>query len=476
MKHWSRATWTLAITSIAVYLVSLDVTIVNVGFRAIVEDLGPDRVTLLTWVFSGYSIAFAAGLLTAGRLADRLGRKRIFLLGIVVFGIGSVLCGLAPTAEILVASRIVQAVGGALVLPASIALLLLEFPVEKRTMAIGINGAVGGVAAATGPAIGGVIVDQASWHWLFLVNIPLCAVAVWLGRRHLVESRADGTASRPDVAGAALAMASVALFVLAIIQGEEWGWTSAGVIGSIAGSIVLGVGVVVRCRTHPDPVLDLALFRLRFVTAANLATLLFSMGFFAMFFVNVQFLQGVWQYSTIASGLATVPGPLMAGAFAVPAGKWAQRRGHARVIVAGTGLLATGIALLGVLAGTEARYWAMYLPVQLVTGIGVGLSISTLGSAANAFLPPNRFAMGSAVNSTARQVGGAVGIAAVAAILASADDAADPLTGFHRSWVFIVVTVATSGAVMAVLFRRPTATEVDASRVPAAAPATVGPG
>lgn len=475
MGAWQRSSKVLALTSIGVYLVSLDVTVVNVGFRSFVEDFGADQTNLLTWVLSGYNIAFAAGLLTAGRLADVYGRKRIFLLGMVVFSIGSALCGLAPSAGFLVAARVLQALGGALILPASVALLLPEFPVERRSVAIGINGAVGGIAAASGPAIGGVVVEHLGWHWLFFLNLPLCAFAVWLGRRLLVETRAEG-AQRPDVLGAMLAMASVALLTLAIIQGEQWGWSSGRTIGTLAVSLVLGAVFVGLCRVQRDPVLDLALFRLRFFTAANIASLLFSMGFYAMFFTNIQWLQGVWDYSVVASGMAMVPGPLMAAVFAAPAGRWAQQHGHTRVVVPGTLLLGGGLTALNLLIEPEPSYWTMYFPVMVVMGIGVGLSISTLGSANSAYLPQHRFAMGSAVNSTARQVGAGLGIAIVTALGAAAPED-DPLAGFHRSWWFASGVVLLAGVAMAVLFRRPTKAQLDASTIapPAGQPARSSP-
>jgi EmrB/QacA subfamily drug resistance transporter len=470
MGAWQRSSKVLALTSIGVYLVSLDVTVVNVGFRSFIEDFGADQANLLTWVLSGYNIAFAAGLLTAGRLADTYGRKRIFLLGMAVFAVGSALCGIAPSAGFLVAARVVQALGGALILPASVALLLPEFPVEKRSVAIGINGAVGGIAAASGPAIGGLVVEHLGWHWLFFLNLPLCALAIWIGRRLLVETRAE-SAQRPDVNGAALAMGSVALLTLAIIQGEQWGWSSGRTLGTLAVAVALGVVFVARCRVQADPVLDLALFRLRFFTAANVAALLFSMGFFAMFFTNIQWLQGVWEYSVISSGMAMVPGPLMAAVFAAPAGRWAQQHGHAKVVVPGTLLLGGGVAVMNLLIEPEASYWTLYFPVMIVTGIGVGLSISTLGSANSAYLPQHRFAMGSAVNSTARQVGAGLGIAIVTAIDAAAPDD-DPLAGFHRSWWFISATVVLAGVAMAALFRRPTEAQLAASAItPAGRPA-----
>jgi len=456
----SRGSKVLLLTSVGVYLVALDVSVLNVAFGSLVEDFGPEHRTLLAWVFSGYNIAFAAALLSAGRAADRFGRKRAFLLGTAVFAVGSALCAVSPSAGALVGARVVQAIGGALVMPASLALVLPEFPVERRSAAIGIWGAVGGVAAATGPSLGGVLVENLGWRSVFVVNLPICAAAVAVGARLLRESRESAALGLPDVIGALLATSGVGLLTLGVVQGEEWGWSSARVVGSwVAAAALLG-GFVARSRRHPAPVLDLALLRLRFFSAANATALVFAMGFFGMFFTNIQFLQQVWGYSVIGSGLAMTPGPLLAAAWAAPAGRLAQRHGHERVIVPGIALFTTGIVLLLAFADAEPAYWTLYFPAMVLTGTGVGLTISTVGSASNAYLPPDRFAMGSAFNATCRQVGAALGVASVAALRAGSDD---PLAGFDRSWWFIAVTAIASGAVMAAFYRRPTEAQVRAA-------------
>ncbi len=468
----SRGWKVLALTSLGVYLVALDVSVLNVAFRTMLEDFGPEHRTLLAWVLSGYNIAFAAALLTAGRAADRFGRKRAFLVGVAIFGGGSVLCGLAPTPGLLIAARVVQALGGALLFPASLALVLPEFPVTRRSAAIGIWGAVGGIAAATGPTIGGIIVDRLDWRWIFFVNVPVCAVALVVGSRLLREWREPNARGLPDVVGALLAMAGVGLFTLAVVQGEEWGWTSGRVGVALTAAAVLLAGFVVRCRRHPAPVLDLALLRLRFFTAANIAVFLFSVGFFAMFFSNVQFLQEVWGYSIVSSGMALSPGPLVAAAMAPLAGRWAERYGHQRMIVPGLACFTAGMATLWAAAGSDPEYLTMFLPAMVVTGIGVGLALPTLGSASNAYLPADRFAMGSAFNATCRQVGAALGVAAVTAIRLSADT---PLQGYERSWAFICACSAAAGIAMVALYRRPTAAELAAADVaPSAPPAVAG--
>ncbi len=462
MFGWSRGAKVLALTSIGVMLVSIDISIVNVAFGSFVKQWPESRRTL-TWVFSAYNIAYAAGLLTAGRLADAFGRKRAFLGGLAIFMVGSLLCALAPSALFLVGARIVQALGGAILTPASLALVLPEFAVERRSAAIGIWGAVGGVSAASGPTLGGYLIDSFGWHSIFLVNVPLCLIAFFIGVRLLRESR-DETAPRAvDYFGAVLAVSGVALLTLVIVQSDEWGWVSARSLLLLAVAVAILVAFMARCNTVAHPVLDLRLFKLPFVTAASLSGFVFTMGFFAMIFVNTQWLQMIWHYSPSRSGLAIAPGPIMAAIVAAPAGKLAQRVGHGRVVAAGSLIMATGIMGLNLWITETPHYWGMYFPLFALTGIGVGLCISTISSSATAFLPQPKFAMGSALNNTARQIGAALGVAVVSSMLVSAAKSDDPIAGFHNAWTFISVAVLLAGAAMLALFRRPTAAQLEAA-------------
>ncbi len=450
----SRPYRVLAISSVAIFLVSLDVSILNVAFRSIVAEYGVEKRTLLTWCFSGYNIAYAAALLTSSRIADRVGRKRVFISGTLVFVFGSLVCALSTSAEMLVAARLIQAMGGALLTPASLALVLPEFPVEKRSAAIGIWGAVGGIAAAVGPTVGGILVDTLSWHWVFGINIPIGLLAVGLAIKHLNETPKQVTGS-PDVIGALLSMGGVGLVVLAIVEGERWGWTTIGTAGSVLGGLAFVAAFVLWCRTKKDAVLELSLTKLRFFAAGNLASMVFSIGFFAMFFVNIQFLQNVWSYSAVKAGLGVSPGPIMAAVFAFPAGKWAERHGHRTIVTIGCVVFAVGILLNLTFLDGDPSYLFPYLPGMMITGVGVGLTISTLGSSSNAFLPPVRMAMGSAVNTTVRQIGAALGIAIASALL-SAGAKIDTMTGYRRSWTMITGVALLAAAVMAVLYRKPT--------------------
>ncbi|MFM8867467.1 MAG: MFS transporter [Ilumatobacteraceae bacterium] len=461
--HWSRGAKVLALTSVGVTLVSLDISIVNVAFGAIAKDF-PDSRRTLTWVFSAYNIAYAAGLLTAGRLADAFGRKRAFLTGLSIFMVGSLLCAFAPSAFMLVVARAVQAIGGAILTPSSLALVLPEFPVEKRSAAIGIWGAVGAVAAASGPTIGGFLVDTFSWHAVFLVNIPLCVLALAVGIRLLRESRDESAPRTVDYFGAMLAVLGVGLLTLMIVQSDEWGWITQRALSVLAGAVVFLVAFVLRCRVAAHPVLDLKLLKLPFVTAAAISGFGFTMGFFSLIFVNTQWLQTVWNYSPSRSGLAGIPGPVMAAIVAAPAGRLAQRVGHGKVVAAGALILCTGNMFLSFWVTETPNYLTHYFPVMIYTGIGVGLCISTISSSATAFLPQTKFAMGSALNNTARQIGAALGVALVSSILVSALARDKYLDGFHMAWRLTSLVILLSGAAMLLLYRRPTSEQLSLAK------------
>ncbi|MGA1300126.1 MAG: MFS transporter [Ilumatobacteraceae bacterium] len=455
MKNWSRGAKVLALTSIGVMLVSLDISIVNVAFGSFVAEWPENRRTL-TWIFSAYNIAYAAGLLTAGRLADAFGRKRAFLSGLMIFMLGSILCAVSPTAIFMVIARVIQAVGGAILTPASLALVLPEFAVEKRSAAIGIWGAVGGISAASGPMIGGFLVDTFGWHSVFLVNVPFCLLAFVIGLKLLRESR-DETAPRTvDYFGALLVVLGVGLITLMIVQSDEWGWVSNRSLIIFVISFLLLGAFIWRCNQVAHPVLDLRLFRLPFVTAAAIGGFAFSMGFFSMIFVNTQWLQVVWGYSPSLSGIAGSPGPLAAAFVAAPAGKLANRIGHGKVVAVGALIMSLGIGWMNFFITPENHYWDFYFPTMVVTGIGVGLCISTISSSATAFLPQPRFAMGSALNNTSRQIGAALGIALVSSLLVAATKTDDPTNGFHAAWTLMTGVILLSGLAMLTLFRRPT--------------------
>ncbi|MFZ9842889.1 MAG: MFS transporter [Ilumatobacteraceae bacterium] len=465
-KSLSYAYRVLGLTAIATFLVSLDISIVVVAKRTIDEDLGGG--SLLTWVFSAYAIAYAAALLTAGRFADVFGRKRSFIRGVLWFSFGSLLCGIAPTAWFLVLARVIQAFGGAQLSPASLALVLPEFPVEKRTQAIAIWGATGGLAAALGPSIGGILVDTLGWRSLFFLNIPFTLITVVVGQKLLKESRDPNAQRKVDYLSAALGFSGVALVVLGISQSEVWGWVNRSTIGSIVVGVALCLLFALRCHRAENPILDLKLFRLPFVVAANVAGVLFSMGFIGMWLLNTFWLQAVWGYSVALSGLATMPGPASAAFVAPFAGRYADKFGHSRVLLAGSLLLTSGTLGLSLTLPDTPEYLTHYFPWMLITGVGVGLSISTLSSSATAFLKPAQLAMGSALNNTFRQVGTALGAALSLAIAAptlarvetarqSGESMLDVSTReLHNAWYMNAGIYLAAGIAMIAIFRRPT--------------------
>jgi EmrB/QacA subfamily drug resistance transporter len=448
----------LALTSVGFLLTALDFTIVNVAFRDLKADFGASAAGLLPWTLSGYSIAFAAGLLTAGRMADTFGRKRAFLVGTATFTTASMLCGLAPSPKFLIGARVVQAIGGALIVPAATALVLPEFPIARRAWVMGVIGTIGSVAAATGPGIGGVITTHLGWRWVFFVNMPFCVATLILGPRLLTESRDASAARRPDFIGAALAIGSVAVLTLAIVQGEAWGWSSATELIVFVAAIVLGIAFVSRCRRTSNPVLDLSLLQLRYVSSANIAGLLYSMGFYALFFTNVGWLQDTWAYSEQRSGLSIVPGPLMAAVTSIYAGRLSKRFGPERIAVPSCLTLGAVVLTMSLLAPEQPSELAFIFYVAC-TGSMIGMAIVSLSSCANAFLPAQRFAMGSALYSTGRQVGAALGIAIASALQAAASGP----TGLRRSWVYCALAIAGAGTVIATGYRRPTDAQLAAS-------------
>ena len=451
-----RAWRVLAVTSLGVFIVLLDTTIINIAFPAITAAFPSTTRAALSWVLNAYAIVFAALLITAGRTADQLGRRRMFLIGLAVFAATSAACGLAPTLPALVAGRALQAVGAALLVPTSLALLLAEFPRSRRSMAVGLWGAVGAVAAASGPLLGALLVETIGWRWIFLANPPVCTLAIATGGRLLRESTDPQATGLPDLLGVALVIAATALAALGIVQGPDWGWTSPRTAGSLLAAAALGVLFVLRTRRAARPVVDLALFRVPSFGVANLATLLFSTAFFAIGLGNVLFLTGVWQWSVLHAAAAILPAPLTVALVAGPAGRLADRLGHAPIIVPGALLFAAGQLWFATRVGPTPAYVQQWLPGLLLGGLGIGLALPTLGSAAAATLPAANFALGSAVNATARQLGAVLGVSMLVAVL-STPPPSQAMAAFDRTWTAIGI-VAVAAAITSLALRRASST------------------
>lgn len=440
----------ITIASAGAYLAFLDTTIVNTAFPDVAASFPEADRAALSWILDAYFIVIAALLVPMGALADRIGRKRTFLWSVGAFVVTSAVAAAAPTLEVLVAARVLQGVAAAAMAPTSLALVLDAYPVERRATGVGLWGAAAALAAASGPPLGGVLVDVADWRWIFLVNLPLGALVVVAGLRSLRESRDERATRMPDLPGSLVAVAGLGLLALGIVEGEGWGWTSAGVLGSFAGAAVLLAVLVYRCLTHPRPVVDPALMRIASFRTANLGTLLFAMAFFSTILGNILFLTAVWEYSVLDAGLATVPGPLASAIVAGPAGRLADRFGHRALIVPGTIVYALGLLVLRG-AGTTPDYVGVWLPGMLLAGVGIGLAFPTMGAAAVAHVDPRDFGSASAVSSAFRQFGAVLGTALLVAIvgepqsLPAADAAAD------EAYLFAVAASVLSGLVALLL-------------------------
>ena len=441
-----RRTAGILIASAGAYLALLDTTIVNTAFPDIAASFPESDRAALSWILDAYFIVIAALLVPLGAVADRIGRKRTFLWSVGGFVITSAVAAAAPTLEVLVAARSLQGVAAAGMSVTSLALVLDAYPVERRATGVGLWGAAAAIAAASGPPLGGLLVEVADWRWIFLVNLPIGALVVFAGLRVLQESRDERATGMPDLPGSIVAVAGLGLLALGIVEGESWGWGSARVLGAFAGAAVLMAVLVRRCMTHPRPVVDPALMRVPSFRLANIGTLLFAMAFFSAVLGNILFLTGVWGYSVLDAGLATVPGPLAGAIVAGPAGRLADRFGHRALIVPGTLFYAAGLLMLRS-AGTEPDYVGVWLPGMLLAGIGIGLAFPTLGAAAVAHIHPNDFGSASAVSSAFRQFGAVLGTALLVAIvgepasLRAADAAAD------EAYLFAVLASLLSGVV-----------------------------
>ncbi|MHB8694135.1 MAG: MFS transporter [Solirubrobacteraceae bacterium] len=431
---------------VGVFMASLDLFIVNIAFPDIERSFHGSTLSSLSWVLNAYAIAFAALLVPAGRWADRAGRKTAFLLGLGIFSASSAACAAAPSIAVLVAARAVQAGGAALLFPTSLGLLLPEYPVSKRGAAVGIWSAVGGIAAAAGPPLGGVLV-QAGWRWVFIVNVPIGLIALVAGWRLLHNTREEHVTGRPDVIGAGLFTAAIASLTLAIVQGQSWGWSGGRVLGLFAASLVLLVGVGVRSARHPLPLIEPVIVRTRAIALANLAGILFFMAFATMLLGGVLYQTQVWHVSVLRAGLQIAPGPMMAAIFAFPGGILGQRFGQRYIGGLGALLFALGGVWFRSHLTLTPDYAGALLPSQLLTGAGVGLVLPSLSSAATAPLPPSRFATGTAVLGMSRQLGSALGVAIFIAILGH-PTAAGALHAFRGGWTFLIATSLAAGVAL----------------------------
>jgi EmrB/QacA subfamily drug resistance transporter len=466
-KKW----WTLVAVSFGLFMIMLDNTIVNVALPSIQRDLGL-KVSELEWVVTGYALTFGAFMLTGGKLADLLGRRRIFVVGLVVFTGASLACGLAGSAGMLIGARVVQGLGAAMMNPATLSIITVTFPPHQRGRAIGIWAGVSALALAIGPLLGGLLSERVNWNWIFFINVPVGVLAVAAAFLFINESRDTSREQRPDFPG--LVTSTVGLFALTygLIEANNYGWGSTRILASFAVAAV-SLGSFVFLELHQRlPMLDLSLFKNRTFAGANSVMLLLGLAMFGVFFFVSLYVQNILGYSPIQAGASFLPWTLLIMVLAPQAGHLNDRVGPRWLVTGGMVIIACALFIFS-RYGEGATFWDL-LPAMLLGGVGMSATMAPVTATAMGAVPRDKAGVGSAVLNSMRQVGGSIGLALLGAIVAQSVPsngrpvASDFVTGYHHA-LEVSTLIALSGAAIAFFTLR----KVQHSPEPAQAPAAV---
>jgi EmrB/QacA subfamily drug resistance transporter len=450
----NRKWWTLGAVAFGLFMIMLDNTIVNVALPSIQRDLDIG-ISELEWVFNGYALTFGVLMLTGGKLADLLGRRRIFIAGLVIFTLASLFCGLATSAGWLIGARVVQGAGSALMNPATLSIITATFPPRQRGMAIGIWAGVSAMALAIGPLVGGLITEHWSWNWIFFINVPVGILAIIVTRLVVDESRDTSAGQRLDLPG--LMTSAVALFALtyALIEANNYGWTSARILGLFAVAIVGFVAFVLLEKHQRAPMLDLDLFRNGTFAGANSVMLLVGLAMFGVFFYNSLFIQNVLGFSAVQTGASFLPMTVLIIIVAPIAGKFSDRVGSRWLVGVGMVLLSASLFIFSRLDATS-NFWDI-LPGLLIGGFGMAIVMTPITAAAMGSVPIDKAGVGSAVLNSMRQVGGSLGIAVMGAIVAASatgqPGTPESLQGFvtgYQHALEVAACIALAGSVLSV--------------------------
>jgi EmrB/QacA subfamily drug resistance transporter len=416
---------------------------VNVALPSIRSSLGMG-IEGLEWVVAGYALTFAAFMLIGGKLADFLGRRLIFMIGLAVFTGASLACGLAPNGSFLIGARVVQGLGGALMNPATLSIITATFEPRERGKAIGIWAGVSALALAIGPLVGGLLTEHVNWNWIFFINVPIGVLGLFTAPVFIAETRDQSAEQRLDVPG--LATSAIGLFSLtfAFIEANKYGWTSWQILGAFAVAAVSLVTFVLLERHQRAPMLDLSLFRNRTFGGANAAMLFVGLAMFGTFFYVSLYMQNVLHYSPVEAGASFLPMTILIILIAPRAGALTDRVGSRWLVGGGMTLLALMLLYYSQL-GADETFWAL-LPGLLLGGIGMGMTMTPVTAAAMSAVAVDKAGVGSAVLNSARQVGGSLGIAVMGSIVASASSY---LTGFHDA-LRVGALLCLAGAIVAV--------------------------
>ncbi len=414
MRSRSTTLWTFAITSVALFMVTLDNLVVTSALPVIRRNLHAS-LTQLEWTVNAYTLTFAVLLLTGAALGDRYGRRLMFSIGIGVFTIGSAVAALSTTATGLDLARALQGVGGAIVTPLTLTLLSAAVPRERRGLALGAWGGIGGLAVAIGPLVGGAIVQGLSWQWIFWINVPIGLVLAPLAFFRLRESH--GPSGRLDLPGLALASAGLLGIVWGLVRGNSVGWTSAEIVGSLAGgAIVLALFVLWELRA-PAPMLPMRFFKNRTFALTNVSSLFMFFGMFGSIFLLIQFFQTVQGYSPLQAGLRILPWTAMPIFIAPIAGAWSDRIGGQRLMAAGLTLQAVGLAWIATVSSPTMPYADVVAPF-FISGIGMALFFAPVANVVLSSVRPEEEGQASGANNAIRELGGVFGVAVLASIFA----------------------------------------------------------
>ncbi len=414
--------WTFAITAIALFMVALDNLVVTTALPVIRRDLG-SSLQDLEWMVNAYTLTFAVLLLTGAALGDRFGRRRLFVLGLVVFTAGSAAAALAPSSSVLIMARAIQGIGGAIVTPLTLTILSAAVPPERRALALGAWGGVGGLAIAVGPLVGGAIAQGVNWHWIFWLNVPVGIVAVALAFLRLEETR--GPAGRLDLVGLGLASAGLLGLVWGVIHGNDRGWTHPQILAALIIGTVLLVAFVAWERRAAAPMLPLHIFRNRGFAAANAVSLLMYFGMFGSIFLLSQFFQVVQGLNPFEAGLRILPWTAMPAVVAPIAGVLAGRIGSRPILVPGLALMAIGLAWLAAVSTPTVAYAAL-VPAFVVSGIGMGMFFAPIANVVLSAVRTDEEGKASGANNAIREIGGVFGVAVLASVFSASGSYTSP--------------------------------------------------
>jgi EmrB/QacA subfamily drug resistance transporter len=446
----TRKWWTLAAVAFGLFMIMLDNTVVNVALPSIARDLQVD-LSELEWIVTGYALTFASLMLTGGKLADLMGRRLIFIVGLAIFTLSSLACGLAGSGEVLIGARVVQGAGAALMNPATLSIIAATFPPRQRGTAIGIWAGTAALALAIGPLVGGLLTEHISWNWIFFVNVPIGIIAIAASLILIPESRDESAEQRLDLPG--LLTSGIGLFALVygLIEANTYGWTSPRILGAFAVAVGM-LGAFVLLEQHQRiPMLDLNLFKNPTFTGANLAVLLVALALFGVFFFMSLYMQGVLGYSAVQAGAAFLPMTILIMLTAPIAGRSTDRFGSRWLITVGMVLLAVQLLYFSRL-GVQESYWTLF-PAMIIGGFAIAMVMTPSAAAAVRALPVDKSGVGSAVLNAFRQVGGSMGIAFLGAIMAhQIGDLQGPAV-FQNKQLFVdaLSTALTVAAAIAVL-------------------------